>query len=73
MRTWRYRRCPHYGNTFPGGRLKVIRRGYGHWRSYGGWGWRRCPACGRKGQTRDFPVVSDLRRLAAEGTAEVAT
>ena len=61
MSAWRYRQCPRCGNTFPGGKLKPIRLGPGHWRGKG-WGWRRCPDCGHKGQTKDFRVVQDLRR-----------
>jgi hypothetical protein len=53
---YRYRQCPRCHVVRPGGEFPPVRFGSGHWRA-GGWSWRRCPACGHKGSTRDFKVV----------------
>ncbi len=42
---YRYRRCRHCGATFPGGQLKPLRYGEGHYHKRGG-SLRRCPNCG---------------------------
>ena len=57
---WRYRRCPSCRGVFAGGEFRPLRYGEGHWRDKG-YSLRRCPGCGAVGQTRDFPVVEDLR------------
>ena len=45
MTAWRYRRCPSCGTVVPGGELRPVRYGAGHWRRRG-YGVRRCPSCG---------------------------
>ena len=52
---WRYRQCPSCQEVFPAGELKVVKIGSG-WNSYGTM-LRRCPVCGRQGQTNEFHVV----------------
>jgi uncharacterized C2H2 Zn-finger protein len=60
MSTWRYRRCPSCGASFPGGQLRLLRYG-SHWRQRG-YSLRRCPRCGHVGQTRDFGIVGQGHR-----------
>ena len=50
------RRCRECGAVFPAGQLRVLRYGAGHYHDKGG-SLRRCPSCGHKGFTQDFPVV----------------
>lgn len=54
----RFRRCPLCHSVFPGGELKPLRYGEGHWHERGG-SLRRCPKCGHKGFTQDFKVVKE--------------
>ncbi|MBI4332368.1 MAG: hypothetical protein HY673_13930 [Chloroflexi bacterium] len=54
----RYRSCPKCHAVFPGGQLKPLRYGPGHYHKRGG-SLRRCPKCGKTGFTQDFPIVKD--------------
>ncbi len=56
MPAYRYRRCPRCLSVFPGGQLRVLRYGEGHYHKRGG-SLRRCPNCGHKGFTQDFKLV----------------
>lgn len=56
MTAYRYRRCPHCHSVFPGGDLKPLRYGRGHYHQKGG-SLRRCPKCGYKGFTQGFAIV----------------
>ncbi len=62
MTPYRYRKCPSCGATFPGGELKPVRFGAGHWHEKGG-SLRRCPRCGHKGFTQDFKIVKAVRNV----------
>lgn len=59
MGAYRYRVCPRCHEVFPGGKLKVVRYGSGHWHQQGG-SLRQCPYCGLKGFTQDFPLVKKV-------------
>jgi ribosomal protein L34E len=59
MPAYRYRRCKHCHATFPGGQLKPLRYGEGHYHKRGG-SLRKCPNCGKVGVTQDFPVVKGV-------------
>ena len=61
MPVYRFRRCQGCKSVFPGGQLRPLRYGEGHWHKSGG-SLRRCPRCGRTGFTQDFPVVHDVNR-----------
>ena len=56
MTAYRYRKCPNCHSVFPGGQLKPLRYGEGHYHKKGG-SLRRCPNCGRTGFTQQFVVV----------------
>lgn len=61
MTTWRWRTCPSCYVVFPGGQLRPLRYGEGHWRRHG-YSLRRCPRCGHVGETRDFRIVGQGHR-----------
>lgn len=61
-RAWRYRRCPSCGGVFPGGDLRPLRLGEGHWHRRGG-SLRRCPQCGHVDFTQGFAVVRERRAV----------
>lgn len=58
MTAYRFRRCPQCRAVFPGGELKPLRFGGGHYHKRGG-SLRRCPRCGHVAFTQSFPVVQD--------------
>lgn len=60
MTAYRFRRCPSCRAVFPGGELKPLRFGPGHWHERGG-SLRRCPKCGHVGFTQQFREVSRAR------------
>ena len=53
---YRFRRCPRCYGVVAGAELKPLHYGPGHWHRSGG-SLRRCPRCGHKGFTQDFPLV----------------
>lgn len=65
MTAYRYRHCPHCGSVFPGGQLRPLRFGEGHWHKRGG-SRRRCPNCGAVGFTQDFPIVNQNNKRKEE-------
>ena len=54
---WCFRQYPSCHTTFPGGQLRPVRFGGGHWHQEGV-SLRECPNYGHQGVTQYFPVVA---------------
>ena len=63
---YRYRRCPECRATFPGGQLRPLRYGEGHWHSKGG-SLRKCPNCSFVSFTQRFSLVGGVGRARYSG------